>query len=130
MHAFRTRFKKDIVAEFLPPRRPSKKVIIFAGGMPSVPANGSRLVEFFSKKGFWVFYPRYRGTWESSGKFLNISPEQDVIDVINQLPKGFRSAWDGKVYRVIPKELYVVGVSFGGPAAILAIRDPRVTNAI
>ena len=34
------------------------------------------------------------------------------------------------MYRVIPKELYVVGVSFGGPAAILAIRDPRVTKAI
>jgi len=59
---FRTRFKKDIVAEFLPPARLGKKqkLIVLCDGMPSIPRKQS-LMEFLSGKGYWVFYPRYRG---------------------------------------------------------------------
>ncbi len=66
MYTLRTRFAKDIVCEFLPPSRPQKldKVVILADGMPSVPSKKS-VLEYFSKKGFWVFHPRYRGAWES-----------------------------------------------------------------
>ena len=67
-YASRTRFAKDIVTEFFPPARKTKrqKVVIICGGMPGMPGS-SYLLEFFSKKGFWVFNPRYRGTWESGG---------------------------------------------------------------
>src|SRR3989344_3148538 len=47
---FRTRFKKQIVSEFLPPARPSKKVIVLAYGMPGVP-KAREVMEFWSKKG-------------------------------------------------------------------------------
>jgi dipeptidyl aminopeptidase/acylaminoacyl peptidase len=130
MHTLRARFKKDIVAEFLPPRgRDTRKVIIFAGGMPTVPSKGS-VLEFFSKKGYWVFFPRYRGSWESAGSFLKLSPERDIVDVIDQLPRGFISLWDGKKYKIKPRALYIFGSSFGGPAALLASRDPRVTKVV
>ena len=68
---FRTRFKHQIVAEFLPPTRPRKKqkVIILCDGMPSMPRKQA-LMEFLAAKGYWVFYPRYRGSWESGGQFL------------------------------------------------------------
>jgi dipeptidyl aminopeptidase/acylaminoacyl peptidase len=125
----RTRFHKDIVAEFLPPARPSSRVVIYCGGMPSVPAK-KHLLEFLAKKGYWVFFPRYRGTWESSGKFLRVSLERDILDVIDELPKGFTSFFDEKRYRVKPSRLYVFGSSFGGPAALLASRDRRVTKAV
>jgi dipeptidyl aminopeptidase/acylaminoacyl peptidase len=130
-HTFRTRFAKDIVAEFLPPARMTKrqKAIIICGGMPGVPSKHG-LVEFFSKKGFWAFYPRYRGSWESDGIFLRKSPERDVIDVIDALPKGFTSLWDGKKYKVIPDGIFLVAGSFGGPAGILASRDPRVKKVV
>lgn len=125
----RTRFKKEIIAEFLPPVRPSKKVLILLGGMPGVPRH-RELVDFFAKKGYWTFYPRYRGTWESGGRFLKKSPENDVIDILDELPRGFRDLWSGRKYRVRAKKIFLIGGSFGGPAAILASRDPRVTKAV
>ncbi|HVO28590.1 MAG TPA: prolyl oligopeptidase family serine peptidase [Candidatus Paceibacterota bacterium] len=130
-YALRTRFKKEIVAEFLPPVRAGKRqrVVIICDGAPTVPARSS-LVQFFSKKGFWAIYPRYRGTWESDGVFLRRSPEQDVLDVIDSLPRGFKDLWSGKTYRVQPDEVFIVATSFGGPAGILASRDPRVSKVV
>lgn len=129
MHMLRTRFKGEIVAEFLPPRKRSNKVIIFCDGMPGTPSKKS-LLQFFSKKGYWVFHPRYRGAWESKGNFLKISPEKDILDVIDQIPKGFTGIWSGKRYRVRPGAIYLFASSFGGPAAILASRDKRITKVI
>lgn len=131
MYTLRTRFAKDIVCEFLPPSRATKKqrVIILADGMPSVPSKKS-LLEFFSKKRFWVFHPRYRGTWESDGKFLAKSPHLDILDVINQLPRGFTDLWNQKKYKIQPDQTILIGSSFAGPAQILASRDKRVSKAL
>lgn len=131
MYTLRTRFAKDIVCEFLPPTRPTKKqrVIIFADGMPTVPSKKTQL-EYFSKKGFWVFHPRYRGSWESGGKLFSKSPHNDIVDVINGLSKKFIDLWNGKVYRLTADEIILIGSSFGGPAVILAGQDPRVNQVI
>ena len=141
-YMLRTRFAKDIVAEFLPPAplrtrktsaRPrvtrSTRVIILCDGMPGMP-HAQAFAEWLSKKGFWVFCPRYRGSWESGGIFLQQSPEEDVFAVIDGLPKGFVSLWDGKKFKLKPDEIFVIGTSFGGPAAILASRDPRVKKIV
>ena len=131
VHTLRTRIKKDIVCEFVPPAKPSeKKVIILCGGMPGYPGGKKELLEFLSKKGYWVFVPRYRGSWESGGSFLRRSPHHDVLDVIDQLPRGFRDLWSGKVYKIERPEIYLIGVSFGGAAVILASRDARVRKAV
>lgn len=136
MYTHRTRFAKDIVTEFLPPLRPTKKqrVIIFADGMPTVP-NKKQLLKFFSAKGFWVFHPRYRGSWESDGKFLAKSPHQDILDVIDGIHKNFISIWDynikdKKPFKLKPDQIILVGGSFGGPAMILASRDIRVDKTV
>lgn len=129
--ALRTRFKDEIVAEFLPPARRTKRnrVIIICDGMPSVPAKRD-LVDFFSKKGFWAFYPRYRGSWESDGTFLEKSLDRDILDVIDSLPRGFVDLWSGKRYKVRPDVVYLFAGSFGGPAGILASRDKRVKKVV
>ena len=142
MYAMRTRFKRDIVAEFLPPRRllnvikdkktfidAKAKIIIFATGMPRQP-NNDQLVDFWSKKGYWALTFRYRGSWESGGEFLQISPEQDVLDIVDQLPRGFESAWNKQKFKLNVKKIILIGTSFGGPAAILASRDKRVDRVI
>ncbi len=128
---FRTRFKKEIVAEFLPPARPRKKqkVIILCDGMPGVPRK-QQLMEFLAAIGYWVFYPRYRGAWESGGKFLEKSPDRDILDVIDELPKGVRELAFGKRFALKPDEIFVIGGSFGGAAAILASLDDRVKRVI
>jgi esterase/lipase len=128
---FRTRFKKEIVAEFLPPTRSGKKqkVIVLCDGMPSIPRKQS-LMEFLARKGYWVFYPRYRGAWESGGQFLEKSPHEDILNVIDELPKGIREVTFGQRFSLSPDEIFVIGGSFGGAAAILSSLDPRVKKVI
>lgn len=127
----RTRFKKEIVAEFLPPSRERKKqeVIILCDGMPSIPRK-QPLSEFLSRKGYWVFYPRYRGAWESDGNFMERSPHEDILAVIDELPKGVRDVAFGKKFFVSPGRIFVIGGSFGGATAILSSLDSRVSRVI
>src|SRR5580704_9310690 len=134
---FRTRFKDQIVAEFLPPLRARKtqELIILCDGMPSIPRK-QPLSEFLAAKGFWVIYPRYRGAWESSGQFLAKSPHQDILDIIDdlpkhdlpkdELPKEIEELAFGRHFRLAPDKIFVIGGSFGGAAAILASLHPRV----
>jgi len=134
----RTVFKGEIITEFLParpqhaggaPTKASKKVIILCPGVPGVP-HRDEVMNLLSKKGFWVFHPRYRGTWESKGKFLKKSPHQDILDIIDQLPRGFKDSETGKTIRLKSDEIYLIGGSFGGPAAILASKDSRIKKVV
>lgn len=128
---FRTRFQRDIVTEFLPPVRVGKvqRAIVLCDGMPSIPRK-QPLAEFLSRKGYWVFYPRYRGAWESGGGFLATSPHLDILDVVGGLSKEFRELAFGKRFRVAVDEVFVIGGSFGGAAAILCSLDSRVKRAV
>jgi len=128
---FRTRFTKDIVAEFLPPapRGRKDKVIILCDGMPSMPRK-QPLVDFLSSKGYWVFYPRYCGAWESGGEFLEHSPHEDILDVIDELPNGVTELAFGQRFAPVPRKIFVIGGSFGGAAAILSSLDSRVKKVV
>ena len=128
---FRTRFKDQIVAEFLPPLRSRKtqKLIILCDGMPSIPRK-QPLSEFLAAKGFWVIYPRYRGAWESGGEFLGKSPDKDILEIIDDLPREIEEIAFGRRFRLSPDQIFVIGGSFGGAAAILLSLDPRVKRVI
>jgi pimeloyl-ACP methyl ester carboxylesterase len=128
---FRTRFKKEIVAEFLPASRPRKKqkLIILCDGMPSIPRKQS-LSEFLAAKGFWVIYPRYRGAWESEGDFLAKSPHEDVLEILDSFPTDLQDIAFGQRFRLAPDQVFVIGGSFGGAAAILLSLDPRVNRVV
>jgi pimeloyl-ACP methyl ester carboxylesterase len=131
MLMLRTRFARDIVTEFLPPAQRSKKerVIILCDGMPSIPRK-QPLAEFLSAKGYWVFYPRYRGAWESGGNFLERSPHLDILDVIDGFQDEIRELAFGKRFRMRASEIFVIGGSFGGTAALLCSLDERVKKVI
>jgi pimeloyl-ACP methyl ester carboxylesterase len=128
---FRTRFKRDILTEFLPPRRSGKteRAIVLCDGMPSIPRK-QPLAEFLAAKGYWVFYPRYRGAWESSGEFLRRSPHEDILDVIGELSKEFREVTFGQRFRPSIAEIFVIGGSFGGAAAVLCSLDDHVNKVV
>jgi pimeloyl-ACP methyl ester carboxylesterase len=134
MHPYRTRFAKEIVAEFYPPlarKKPRKeRVVIFCPGQPGMPGGGTKL-EFWAKKGYWAFTFRYRGTWESGGRFLRSSPERDVLDVLTGLSNPITETFSGKKLHIKDgAKVFLFGISFGGPAALLTSRDPRVTKTI
>lgn len=118
------------MAEFLPPasRRKRQRVILLCDGMPSIPRKQG-LAYFLAQQGYWVFYPRWRGAWESDGQFLEKSPIQDLSDIIDELPKGVREIAFGQRFELSPDAIFVIGGSFGGTAAILAALDPRVKKA-
>ncbi len=77
-----------------------------------------------------MFYPRYRGAWESGGEFLARSPHLDILDVIGGLATEFRELAFGRRFRLAVEEVFVIGGSFGGAAAILASLDPRVKKVV
>jgi esterase/lipase len=128
-YTMRTKFKNGVVAEFFAPKDPSTKVVILCGGMPSMP-DKKTVLEFFVKKGFWVFFPRYKGTWESAGEFLVESPEQGILEIINEITLGFKDGFSEVFYEVNPEEVYVIGSSFGGTVALMCARDARVKKVV
>lgn len=112
---FRTRFRDEIVAEFLPPSRPRKiqKLIILCDGMPSIPRK-QPLSKFLADQGYWVLYPRYRGAWESDGQFLEKSPHDDIVDIIDDLPKEIEELAFGRRFHLSPQQIFVIGEALEG----------------
>ena len=126
----RTRFKDDIVTEFLPPLHPSNKVIIFANGAPGYPNVSKRFLDYLARLGYWTFIPRYRGTWESDGYFFERPLDEDILDVVSGLEDSFIDFWSGASFKVHNPEVYLIGGSTGGAGVIWASRDPRVKKAV
>lgn len=136
MYPHRERFAKDIVAEWYEPyfgtkQKEAKGVMIICPGSPGLPGTGS-LDRALAKKGYLTIRPSYRGTWESDGQFLKESPEKDIKDILDQLTSSWRltSLWSGVEYSYKPMPITLIGVSFGGPAALLLSGDQRVQKVI
>lgn len=129
MEIGRTRFKKEIVSEYIAPVRKSNKVIIIASGAPGYPSK-KQLMNIFSEQGFWVFMPRYRGTFESDGIFLEKSPHLDIEGVIDGVSEGFTDIWTGASMKIKNPKIYLVGGSFGGPAVLLNSKNPKVKKVL
>jgi pimeloyl-ACP methyl ester carboxylesterase len=119
-YPIRTRFTKDIVAEVMLPERQTGKVAIFCSGLPSVPHKRG-VLEFLAAQGYVTIFPRYRGTWESEGSFLEKSPAQDIEDVINDLVhhKSIRDLATGERVSIKVSAVHLFGSSFGGPAVLM-----------
>lgn len=131
MHPLRTRIATDIVCEFLPPERGyGTRAMILCDGMPSVPSKRT-VLEYWSNKGWWVFHPRYRGTWESGGMFLDHDPTDDILDVARAIrTESCVSAADGVLYTPQITQVSVMGSSFGGTAALLSSLHPEVDQVV
>lgn len=83
---YRTRFGREIVAEVALPERQTGRVIVLAQGFPSSPSKRA-VLDFLTGEGYVVVFPRYRGTWESDGYFLDRSPTEDIREVIETLER-------------------------------------------
>tara|TARA_B100000315_G_scaffold129860_1_gene119477 strand:+ start:1398 stop:2153 length:756 start_codon:yes stop_codon:yes gene_type:complete len=94
-----------------------RDAIILLPGFPS-----SNIMEdiiyFFYEKGFNVFFPRYKGTFQSGGHFLKSNPTKDLSEFISFLKKGKSlNLWDEKMVSFEIDKFYVFGTSFGGSIA-------------
>jgi dipeptidyl aminopeptidase/acylaminoacyl peptidase len=129
MHLKRALVAENILIEFLPPKKETGRVVILCDGMPSMPGK-KRLVQWFAKHGYFAINMRYRGTWESGGRFLDHDPAEDIQDLITALDQPILEAWSGEAFQVEPNEIFVVGASFGGTAALLSALDERVKKVV
>ncbi len=125
----RTRFG-GIACEYMAPLTKSRKVIVLCSGMPGYPGGNGRAIRTLAERGYWVFVPRYAGSWESAGMFLAHEPTDDVLAVVHGVGRGFMDAWSQKVLKVANPQVYVIGASFGGAAAILSTRDALVNKVV
>lgn len=128
---FRVRFADEIVAEVLLPERQTGKVAVMAIGVPASPVRNETL-RFLARDGYVAVFPRYRGTWESDGYFLEQSPAQDIRDVVLELASK-KFVTDIATDTVVPLKVSTVhlfGSSFGGPAVLLNTDIPIVKKVI
>jgi hypothetical protein len=77
-------------------------------------------------EGFLGHLSALSGAWESGGEFLEKSPHQDILDILDDLPKELEEIAFGRRFELSPDQIFVIGGSFGGAAAILLSLDPRV----
>jgi pimeloyl-ACP methyl ester carboxylesterase len=96
--------------------------------LPGFPSNNdfSGLIHHFYNKGYHVFVPRYRGTYQSHGKFLGKNPVDEIADFVNRLDsKVVKDLWDGKKKQFKLGKKIIVADSFGGAIACgLAAKYP------
>jgi len=96
-HMFRTRFRQQIVTEFLPPpRHPRGSKADHPVPRYALDSAQAAAIGISPGKGFWIVYPRYRGAWERGGQFLEKSPQEDILDISHDLPKGMDEIASGR----------------------------------
>ncbi len=106
----------SIFFEFVLQDRTADAVII----LPGFPGRNdfNELIELFFDRGYHVFVPRYRGTFQSLGVFLSKSPVDDLSMFMSNLDKGFaKSLWDMKKKTFKINKKILVASSFGGAIA-------------
>lgn len=108
----------DIVFEFLPPAGIALGVVVICDGLPSVPKQ-KELMTLLAENGYFVIFPRYRGTWESSGQFLKETPIKDIEQIVNLVKVGeVKELYTDKSLKVPQKPIFLLGSSFGGSIAL------------
>jgi len=82
------RYKMDkVVSEICVNDKYKDKILILLDGLPSIPKNRD-LLQQYSSFGFTVFFPRYPGTWESEGKFLEDNPIPAIEKLLVEIKRG------------------------------------------
>jgi hypothetical protein len=90
------------------------------------------LIALFYEKGYHVFVPRYRGTYQSTGKFLSKNPVDDMMNLMKDLDEGeIKSLWDGKKQSFRVNKKILVSSGFGAAIALgLAAKSGMASHVI
>ena len=120
MITYRT-FIDNINCLFTIPEVSNGNIIINCSGLPGQPEN-YELFSYFTQQGFICIHPKYEGTWESYGKFLEKSPVEDIIKVIDYVSekRSLKSAYDSSTINLNFKNIFLFGSSFGASVALVA----------
>lgn len=131
MITYRT-FINKINCLFSVPEKSNGNLVINCSGLPGQPEN-YELFSYLTQKGFVCLHPKYEGTWESEGKFLDHSPADDLQSVISHISENhaLESAYDGSLIKLEFKNIFLIGSSFGGSVALVtAAKHSRVMGVV
>lgn len=109
-----------------------KATIIFCPGLPEFPKK-QNILKKLTSEGFNTIYPRYRGTFESEGYFLEKSSAYDIEEIISQLKKDkeFKEIYNNENIKIsFGNNIIIVGNSFGGSVAIHALSLIKNSNGL
>ena len=121
---------KDIVFEFSPSTGEIKGVIILCEGLPAVPKQ-KELISFLSSRNYFIVYPRYKGTWESNGKFLSESPVNDLEEIMNLLKKReITELYSNKTFSIDTDNIIIIGSSLGGSIALSCSKNNLASKIV
>jgi esterase/lipase len=113
-----------VVFEYLLPKHYTTAIIVL-DGLPRIPEL-SGFINLLYSWGYAVFFPRLKGTWESTGEFLNHNPIEDVQNLANLLRNG--TTIDDTPIKV--NTVVVLGASFGGIIALGVSACESVSSSI
>jgi len=88
--------------------------------LPNFPGRNdyNPLISLFYDRGYHVFVPRYRGSYQSKGLFLSKNPVDDFILFSKNLDKGkVKSLWDMKTLSFKVHKKILVATNFSGAIA-------------
>lgn len=109
-------YYRDIFFEFILQDRRAD-VACFLPGFPSS-NNYDSLMRFLYEKGFHVFTIRYKGSYQSKGRFLETNIIKDLLYFVENLKSGkVTSLWDLKEFSFKIRKKYLFASSFGGAIA-------------
>jgi len=117
----------SIFFEFVLQDRVADAIIL----LPDFPSqnNYHELIEFFYEKGYHVFVPRYRGTYQSNGVFLSKDIADDIIYFVNNLDRGeAKNLADSKKINFRINKKVLIADSFGASFACGAVAKDLVSN--
>lgn len=105
-----------IFFEFLVHKGKKDSIILLEG----FPSSNQRdyLMRFFYEKGFNVFFPRFKGSFQSEGVFLETDPVKDILYFIEKIKEGSaKNLWDMEDIMFSTGKINLIGSSFSGAIA-------------
>lgn len=104
----------------------SHGTVIICDGIPAAPCR-RELMNDLAAGGWNVVLPRYRGTWESSGAFLEDDPARDIIRLAESVAADEAKTPSGQP---LSGPITLLGSSFGGWVAARAASCSAVSRAV
>lgn len=114
---------EDIAFEYI--RNASDTAVILLDGIPRVPELSDTMRMIASHK-YDVFFPRLKGSWESTGTFFESDPSKDIASFARALKDGLRIDNELCTYTRVA----VVSSSFGGMISLRVGLEPAVDSVI
>lgn len=106
-------YYKDIFFEFMVHDKPADTILLLEG-FPSSSTHAEQ-IQSLNEKGYNVFVPHYKGTYQSKGKFLESNIVQDMKGFVEEMRKNYAiNLWDMSKVEFKIKKLILFGASFSG----------------